>query len=146
MTGIDGQLATGEPKSKKGRRTIALPALAREGLQRHRITQAKERLAAGDSWIDDDFVFATLFGRPVEPGNFLRSWHALLARTGLDRRPLHEARHAAASLMLSKGAPLKAAQETLGHSTIRLTADLYGHLMPGDADRVAWVVDDAFGA
>jgi site-specific recombinase XerD len=45
--------------------------------------------------------------------------------------------------MLSKGIPLKVVQETLGHSTIRLTADLYGHLMPGDAEKVAETVDAA---
>ena len=137
---------TGEPKSAKSRRTITLPTLAGDALQRHRVTQAEERLAAGDSWNDEDYVFATPFGRPVDPGNFHRSWHALLDRVGLDRRPLHEARHAAASLMLSSGVPLKAVQETLGHSTIRLTADTYGHLMPEDLDRVAQVVDGALGA
>lgn len=101
---------------------------------------------AGDEWADEDWVFATPFGNPVDPRNFHRSWHALLDRVGLARRPLHEARHAAASLMLSNGVPLKAVQETLGHSSIQLTADIYGHLMPEDADRVAHVVDRALGA
>ncbi len=61
-------------------------------------------------------------------------------------RPLHHARHGAASLMMSEGLPLNLVQETLGHSTMRLTADLYGHLMPGDAARVAAALDHAFGA
>jgi integrase len=78
------------------------------------------------------------FGR-----NFLRQWYLLLDRAGMEHRPLHDARHGAASLMLSQGVPLKVAQETLGHSTIRLTADLYGHLMPGDAEKVADVIDQA---
>lgn len=48
--------------------------------------------------------------------------------------------------MLSNGVPLKAVQEALGHSNIRLTADTYGHLMPEDLDRVAHIVDEALDA
>lgn len=88
-------------------------------------------------------MFTTPLGLPVDPRNFLRRWHKLLDSVGLDSRPLHDARHAAASLMLSQGVPLKVTQETLGHSTIRLTADLYGHLMPGDAERAAEAVERA---
>ena len=143
---IDGKLVTSEPKSAKSRRTITLPELAKTAMQRHRVSQAEERLAAGDLWVDDGYVFATQLGHPVEPGNFYRSWRLLLDRVGLDRRPLHDTRHTAASLMLSSGVPLKAVQETLGHSTIRITADTYGHLMPEDADRVAHVIDKALGA
>ena len=98
------------------------------------------------SWVETELVFTTAFGTPIEPRNFLRSWHRLLKRVGLKARPLHHARHGAASLILSEGVPLKTVQETLGHSTIRLTADLYGHLMPGDADRAAEAIDRALGA
>jgi integrase-like protein len=111
-----------------------------------RAVQAKERLAAGEQWHETDLVFTTANGRAVDPRNFLRSWHKILQQVGLSRRPLHAARHAAASLMLSEGVPLKVVQETLGHSTIRLTADIYGHLMPGDAERAANAVDRALGA
>jgi integrase len=143
---IDGHLVTGEPKSAKSRRTLTLTNLAIKALQRQRVMQAEDRLAAGELWSGNDYVFATPLGHPVDPRNFHRGWHSLLDRVGLDRRPLHEARHTAASLMLSSGVPLKTVQETLGHSSIQLTADLYGHLMPGDADRVADAVDKALGA
>ncbi len=92
-----------------------------------------------------DLVFATVTGRPIDPGNFLRTWHQILAKAGLEKRPLHEARHSAASLLLSEGVPLKIVQETLGHSTIALTADLYGHLMPDDKDKAAEAMDRALG-
>ncbi|MFT5204419.1 MAG: integrase [Candidatus Aldehydirespiratoraceae bacterium] len=143
---IDGQLQCGEPKSSKSRRTITLTSLATKALQRQRVAQAQERLAAGELWASEGYVFATPLGHPVDPRNFHRSWHSLLDRVGLDRRPLHETRHSAASVMLSSGVPLKTVQETLGHSSIQLTADLYGHVMPGDADRVADAVDKALRA
>jgi len=143
---IGGRLQTGEPKSAKGRRTITLSNLAMAALASHRARQAKERLAAGELWQDHQYVFTTTTGSPVDPRNFLRSWHHILERAGLQRRPLHEARHSAASLLLSEGVPLKIVQETLGHSTIALTADLYGHLMPDDTDKVADAMDRALGA
>ncbi len=143
---VNGHLVVDEPKSVKGRRSITLSSSAARALRQRRSQQAAERLAAGEAWIDNDLVLTTPLGTPVEPRNFLRAWHELLVAAGINKRPLHEARHAAASLMLSEGVPLKVVQETLGHSTIQLTADLYGHLMPDDADRVAEAMNRALGA
>ena len=49
-------------------------------------------------------------------------------------------------MLLSEGVPLKTVQEVLGHSTIRLTADTYGHLMPGDDERAADAMERAVGS
>ena len=140
---IGGRLTDGEPKSKKSRRTIALSSLAVEALKRQRAAQNQDRLRAGEHWSGTGFVFTTTHGERIDPRNLLRQWYKLLDRADLAHRPLHDARHGAASLMLSQGVPLKVVQETLGHSTMRLTADLYGHLMPGDAERVADAMDEA---
>jgi integrase len=140
---VNGALTDGEPKSRKSRRTIALSSLAVEALKRHRAAQNKDRLRAGRSWRGSDFIFTTVVGERMDPRNLLRQWYKLLDRAELPNRPLHDARHGAASLMLSQGVPLKVVQETLGQSTIRLTADLYGHQMPGDAEKVAEAVDRA---
>lgn len=48
---------------------------------------------------------------------------------------LHEARHSFASLLIDSGANAKAIQEFMGHSTITMTFDLYGHLLPGSRDQ-----------
>lgn len=140
---VEGRLKRTAPKSDRSRRSIALPTSAATTLRRWKAIQAQERLAAGSEWADTGFVFTTDLGQPIDPRNFLRQWHRLLDDTELPRRPLHNARHSAASLMLSEGVPLKVVQEVLGHSTIRLTADLYGHLMPGDEERAAAAIDQA---
>ena len=142
---IGSRLVEGEPKSDKSRRTIRLPRTTVEALRVHRASQAKCRLRAGERWRDTDYVVSTDLGGPVEPTNLLRDWKLLLDRAGIDRRALHVARHSAASLLLSEGVPLKTVQEVLGHSTIRLTADTYGHLMPGDDERAADAMDRAVG-
>ncbi len=140
---IGGSLVEGEPKSERSRRTIRLSQVTFKALQAHRVRQAEARLRAGERWQDVGYVVSTDLGGPVDPRNLLRDWYALLDAAGIERRPLHVARHSAASLMLSRGVPLKTVQETLGHSTARLTIDLYGHLMPGDDHRAAEAMDAA---
>ncbi len=143
---VNGALSVDDPKSAKSRRTIAVPHITVDALRRQRVRQAEERLLAGDEWHANDLVFTTPLGTPVDPRNFLRQWHRLLDDAGVPRRALHEARHAAASLMLSEGVPLKVVQEVLGHSTFQLTADRYGHLMPQDGSRAAEAVERALSA
>lgn len=55
-----------------------------------------------------------------------------MAKAGLDDRlRLHQARHTYASMMIAAGVNAKAMQKFMGHSSINVTFDLYGHLMPG---------------
>ena len=58
-----------------------------------------------------------------------RDVQALAIAAGLGKWTPHELRHSAASLLLAQGVPLKTVSETLGHSSIRVTADVYGHLL-----------------
>jgi len=55
-------------------------------------------------------------------------------RAGLDSITLHECRHSFASLMIAAGVNAKALSEFMGHSSIQITLDRYGHLMPGSRD------------
>jgi integrase len=60
---------------------------------------------------------------------------------------LHDLRYAAASLMIALGAHLKAIQERLvGHSSITITMDRYGHLLPSLDDALTDGLDEAFHA
>jgi integrase len=61
-------------------------------------------------------------------------WHPLLERSGVRHIRVHDARHTYASLMLRRGVPIAYVSNQLGHSSISVTVDLYGHFIPG-ADR-----------
>ena len=128
-----GGLMLGEPKSRAGRRTLAIPAPLLSALQSHRASQARERLAAGQMWQDTGHVFATEAGGPIDPRADHRAWKALLRSAGVRDARLHDARHTAATLMLSQGVPARVAMEILGHSQIALTLDTYSHVMPAVA-------------
>jgi integrase len=74
----------------------------------------------------DPFVPSTLRSRA------LRAWQAARLRP----IGLHECRHTFASLLIDGDANPKAVQEFMGHSSIKVTFDLYGHLFPGSRDEV----------
>ena len=126
----DGTIAP--PKTLKSRRHVALTKLAIEALQRRRIIQLEERLAASAEWDNEfDLVFTNLVGHPLNPSNFsARDFPALLRRSGVKRIRFHDLRHSTASLLLSLDVHPKIVQELLGHSTIGVTMDIYSHSMP----------------
>ncbi len=65
--------------------------------------------------------------------NWLRYklWFPMVAKAGLRRLDMHSVRHNYASRLISNGANLKYIQEQLGHASITITCETYGHLIPG---------------
>lgn len=123
-----------QPKTRESRRTVHLPAQVVASLKRHRAKQAEERLRAGDLWEsapdNADLVFRTEIGTAIDPNNFGRAVRKLCKDAGLPGTwSPHALRHSAASLLLAQGVPLKVVSEVLGHSSIRVTADVYAHLL-----------------
>ena len=126
---VIGGLVLVEPKSRAGHRTISLPPQLVDALRTHRAEQAAERLRADNVWEDHHgLVFAQPNGRPVDPRADHRAWKNLLAAAGLPDARLHDARHTAATLLLSQGVPARVAMEILGHSQISLTLQTYSHV------------------
>lgn len=130
---LPGRLALDEPKTRQSRRTVHLPAPVVAALRSHRARQAADRLAAGDLWeerpLGVDLVFRTPAGTAVDPSNFTHACYLATEQAGLGKWSPHELRHSAASLLIAQGVPLKVVSEVLGHSSIRVTADVYGHLL-----------------
>lgn len=128
-----------EPKTRRSRRTIMLIPAAVEALAEQRRRQDAER--ADYPQPIDGLVFTTEQGQPIHSSNVLPSWYRTLARLGLPRVTIHDLRHTTATLMLGAGVPLPVIAEILGHSTMRVTADLYAHIIPelrrDAADRLA---------
>ena len=133
---IGGQWQFTEPKSDRSRRTLTIPQTCVTALRAHKVGQAAERLAAGPEWDDQDLVFTTHTGRPIDPANQLRHFKRICHNIGLGDRRFHDLRHTCATLLLIEGVPLRVVADILGHSQITLTADTYQHVIPqllGDA-------------
>lgn len=136
-------------KTTKSRRTVHLPLAATAALVAHRQAQKIARDEAGQSWppapLGADLVFRARNGQPLNPGTFSKSLSRLTSAAGLGHWTPHELRHSAASLMIAQGVPLKIVSETLGHSGIAITADIYGHLLDDSRREAAEAMDRALG-
>jgi integrase len=71
-------------------------------------------------------------GGPIDGDNLRhRAFYRLLQKVGLRRIRFHDLRHTFASLLIAQGESLAYVKDQLGHSSIKLTVDTYGHLIPG---------------
>jgi hypothetical protein len=90
-----------------------------------------------------DLVFPTNGGSPESPSNLInRGLHPALRRAGLPKTRFHDLRHCYASLLIDAGEPLLVVSRLLGHSSIKITADTYGHLMPDIVEGVGQRLGD----
>ena len=144
-----------ELKTEKSRRTLTLHDVCVKALKAHRTRQKEERLKSGDRWVDTGLVFTTYrqtkegkgkdmaVGAGLHPRNVLRVLHALLdaVEPRIERRRFHDLRHSAASLLIAAGVELVEVSMLLGHSELRVTADLYSHLQKQTAAKAAKHMD-----
>jgi integrase len=124
---VGGKLVISEPKTERSRRPVPLAPPLVALLRRHRTEQDAERLAARDQWSEADLVFATELGSPVDPRNMLRTIQIAARKAGLSDVGVHTLRHSAAVAWLESGVHIKAVADLLGHSSIAITGDIYGH-------------------
>lgn len=114
---------------RKGWRTIQVPEPVVRALLEHQSRQKIERRSARELWEDHDLVFCTTIGTPLDPDGHRKSFAALTERAGIGRWHPHELRHSATSIMLASGVPIDVVSKVLGHTSIRITADVYGHVL-----------------
>jgi integrase len=124
---IEGKLSTNEVKTDRSRRTIPLSPAVVALLRRHRVTQLEERMRAANQWAETGLVFTTELGSVVEPRNLLRVVEAAATRIGLEAVGAHTLRHSAATAWLEAGVHIKQVSDLLGHSSVAITGDVYGH-------------------
>ena len=121
-----------EPKSKAGVRTVPILAVLRDHL---------DGLKATARPADADLVFGTGPSTPFPASSVSKRARAAFKVSPLRAITLHECRHTFASLLIHAGVNAKAIQTFMGHATIQMTFDQYGHLMPGSRDQARELVD-----
>jgi integrase len=122
---IDGAYALRAPKTADSQAPVPLPAFVVERLRAHRAAQNALRLQAGADWIDQDLVFCTARGTPLNGSAVTHTFQKRLVAAGVAPLRFHDLRHAAASLVFAAGASMKEVQVILRHSRLSTTADIY---------------------
>ncbi len=131
MVSVAYEVQLGEPKTTYGERTVALDDITLEVLRAVRHQQQGEAHVLGRGWVDTGLVFTRPDGTAWHPETVSKRFVQLARGAGLPPIRLHDLRHTHASLGLFGGVHLKVMQESLGHSSISVTANMYSHVTPG---------------
>jgi integrase len=130
--GWDAKAGLIEPKSSAGKRRVPISEALRAQLITHRLQQGRG---------GKGFVFCRQDGRPFEPTCVLARARTAWNKAGLHPLGLHDCRHTYAAFMIAAGVNTKALSTYMGHSTITITLDRYGHLLPGNEREAAGLLD-----
>jgi len=124
---------SGEP------RTVKIPSSALAALEVHRRLQDEFRRKFGSDYRPDlDLIFANPDGTPLKPDSISAAVSLLFRRLKLPRgASLHSLRHTHTSHLLADGVPLPVVSARLGHSSVRVTAEIYSHMIHGQDDEAA---------
>jgi integrase len=124
------------PKSRSGTRRVPIPAVLRSILAAHLLRIGRA----------DGLVFGRDGKTPFAYEGVVARARAAWREAGLEPICLHEARHTFASLMIAAGVNVKALSTYMGHASITITFDRYGHLMPGNEQEAAELLDNYLAA
>jgi integrase len=121
-----------EPKTAGSRRRVPIVPRLAKALERHR--EITER---GDG----ELVFGRTGSAPAERSTIRRRARAAWKAAELEPITVHQCRHTCASFLIAAGANANALSVVLGHASISITFDRYGHLMKGGEDEVGRLLD-----
>lgn len=127
MSRTNAGLTRTETKTDKSRRRVALAPDAIDEVRGH-----MNRYRIGPT----DLLFTDHRGRPLAPNVFWPTWERARQAVGLPGFRWHDLRHVAASHMLNRGIPIQEVSAQLGHASIQITVDLYGHLRTDHVERL----------
>lgn len=137
--GKPGQALYDATKRPKSRRRIPLNAATVAAIRWHLNRRQAEQTAKG--WPDSPYLFrAAQSGGPVNPETLDVVFKRIAKSVELDSFRLHDCRHSAASFLIAEKVHPKLISEWVGHSSIEITMDIYGHLMPGALEEVGAVL------
>jgi integrase len=145
--------AGGDTKTRKSRRTLALPSRCVDALKAHQVRQDRWRSSrlkatSGMGWTDHDLVFASESGTLLDAANVRRAFRRIAKVAGLvatDWTP-RELRHSFVSLLSDDGMPIEQISRLVGHSGTSVTELVYRHQIRPVVEEGATAMDRIFSA
>jgi integrase len=139
----------GDTKTRKSRRTLALPTRCIEALEWQRAHQDADRAKAADRWVEHGLVFASSVGTQRDAADTRRAFRAAIAGVpGLDPTQWtpRELRHSFVSLLSDSGLPLEEISRLVGHRSTTVTELVYRKQLRPVVQSGAVAMDGIFGA
>jgi integrase len=134
------EVVVSEPKTARGRRSIALDPETVEVLKAQAALQLSEQDEWGDGWTDTGLVFTKENGEALHPEDVTRYFRQAVKKSMLPTIRLHDLRHTHATLALRAGIHPKVVSERLGHATVSITLDTYSHAIPAMQEEAAALI------
>ena len=131
-------------KTKSSNRIITVPGFVMESILNRQMQINSQKSFYGQKYEDNDLVSCNANGTPRSPEALYRQFKRLINRLGLPDVRFHDLRHTYASLLLENDTALKVISETLGHSTISTTANIYVDILT-KRDKPAQIMQEKFG-
>ena len=138
-------VAKDKTKNASSRRSFPLTAEAEAIFRRAKELEQQNRAAFGREYQENSYIFKWSDGHPYSPDYISHHFAKVLKKQGLPHIRFHELRHSCASMLLDMGFTLKDVQEWLGHSDIKMTANIYAHLDTARKNTIADSLADKFG-
>ena len=138
-------VAKDKTKNASSRRSFPLTAEAEAIFLRAKELEQQNRAAFGREYQENSYIFKWPDGHPYSPDYISHHFAKVLKKHGLPHIRFHELRHSCASMLLGMGFTLKDVQEWLGHSDIKMTANIYAHLDTARKNTIADSLAGKFG-
>jgi integrase len=134
------EVVVSEPKTARGRRSIALDPETVAVLKGQAARQLAAQADWQEGWIDSGYVFTTENGEPLNPEDVTRYFRQAVKKSMLPKIRLHDLRHTHATLALQAGVHPKVVSERLGHANVSITLDTYSHAIPAMQEEAAALI------
>lgn len=126
-------------KNDSSCRTIFFSKDLNDILKEYMKWQTKQKEIAGDLWVNQDWIFTTWNGTPINPDSLTARFNRFIKGTSLPKVTIHGLRHTNATLLIGAGVDLRTVANRLGHSQTSTTTNIYAHAI-NSADKSASVI------
>jgi len=141
MTCLNRMAIPKESKTASSRRRISLSSMTVEALNKHRAEHAAVWLQLGLARDPNGLLFTDHKGAAIIPNTLSRLFSRTIEAVDIPHASAHGLRHSHITQLLMEGVPIKVVSERAGHSSIVMTLDKYGHVVPDMQQNAAEVID-----
>ncbi|MGG0554841.1 tyrosine-type recombinase/integrase [Priestia aryabhattai] len=125
---LKGTFTYGSLKTESSNRVIKVDDETLHILMQHKKRQNELKLLYGSQYSNENLVFCRKNGKPMHPRALAVFFDSIIKKAEVSKIRFHDLRHTHATLLLEAGVSLKEVQERLGHSSIKMTGDIYAHV------------------